>query len=427
MGGPDGEHLGAYRLLSSIGAGGFGEVHLALDPEGRTVAVKVLHPHVAADAGALARLSREVETMRRVRGDNVAEVRDASLGGRRPYLVTRYVQGRPLSTLVAEEGPIGGDGLLALARGLAAALTSIHGAGVVHRDLKPANVIVADGVPVVIDFGIAHALDSVSVTASGAVLGTPGYLAPEVIEGAESGAPADVFAFAATLAYAATGRQPYGIGPASAVAYRVVHQEPDLDGVPEWLMPLLRECLVREPAIRPTSAQVAARVGAPAALAGTLVGAVPPVASDGGGGAGAPGVAEITDVHALSTRQVGQAQRPGRTTPEDARAKQAAKVRTRWVIGSGAVAALAAAAASDNLPEVSLLVLAAYALGVLGDAAVGLLSREGPQRRRVVIDVGSGVGTVLLWLVLSSVFSTFTLVLALGTVVFVLLVLVLAG
>ncbi|MFI0419434.1 serine/threonine-protein kinase [Spongiactinospora sp. 9N601] len=423
MGGPEGERLGDYRLLSLIGAGGFGEVHLALDPEGRTVAVKILHPHVAADTGALARLAREVETMRRVRGDHIAEVRDASLGGGRPYLVTRYVQGRPLSTLVAEEGAVGGDFLLRLARGLAAALTSIHGAGVIHRDLKPANVIVADGVPVVIDFGIAHALDSVSVTASGAVLGTPGYLAPEVIEGAESGAAADVFAFAATLAYAATGRQPYGQGPATAVAYRVVHHEPDLDGVPDWLAPLLRECLVREPSIRPTAAQLAARLGvpveasSPAAVGGTLVGQIPPVPANGG----------PDTVHSMATREVGQIRQAGRPSPDEVRARHAAKIRTRWVIGSGIVAALAAAAASENLPEVALLVLAGYAVGVLGDAAVGLLSRGGPQRTRVLIDVGGGVGTVALWLLLSTVFSTFTLVLALGTVVFVLLVLVLAG
>lgn len=126
------EHLGPYQLLSRLGAGGFGEVHLALDPAGRTVAVKVLHPHVAADAAALARLEREVETMRRVGGRNVAEVLDASFGGDRPYLVTRYVQGKPLSAV-----PVPVADLRSLAAGLAEALLAMHDAGVVHRDLKP--------------------------------------------------------------------------------------------------------------------------------------------------------------------------------------------------------------------------------------------------------------------------------------------------
>ncbi|SPL92352.1 putative serine/threonine protein kinase [[Actinomadura] parvosata subsp. kistnae] len=236
------ERLGPYELLSRLGAGGFGEVHLALDPEGRTVAVKVLHPHVAADGGALARLAREVETMRMVGGPHVAEVLDASLTGGRPYLVTRYVQGRPLSSV-----PLPVADLRRLASGLADALHAMHEAGVVHRDLKPANVMMTEGEPVVIDFGIASALDSLSVTASGAVVGTPGYLAPEVLEGRAVGTEADVFAFGATMAYAATGRHPYGQGPASAVAYRVVHHPPDLEGVPEWLEPLLRECLDTDP------------------------------------------------------------------------------------------------------------------------------------------------------------------------------------
>ncbi|WP_205303536.1 serine/threonine-protein kinase [Nonomuraea montanisoli] len=262
------EHLGPYHLLSRLGSGGFGEVHLALDPEGRTVAVKVLHPHVAADTVALARLAREVETMRRVGGPYVAEVLDASLdGGRpgdgaRPYLVTRYVQGRPLSAVAV---PVAD--LPRLAAGLAAALLAMHEAGVIHRDLKPANVMMVEGRAVVIDFGIASALDSLSVTASGAVVGTPGYLAPEVLEGREAGMAADVFSFGATLAYAATGRQPYGQGPASAVAYRVVHHEPDLEGAPEWLEPLLRRCLSTDPAARPTAAELHAELGA---LAGPL-------------------------------------------------------------------------------------------------------------------------------------------------------------
>ncbi|WP_344860764.1 serine/threonine-protein kinase, partial [Planomonospora alba] len=264
MGAPDGEHCGPYRLLSPLGAGGFGEVHLGLDPEGRTVAVKILHPHLAADGTALTRLAREVEAMRRVRSPYVAELLDASLDGECPYVATRYVQGRPLNTVVAADGPVADDALVRLARGLAEALAAIHAAGVIHRDLKPANVIIEGSEPVVIDFGIACLVDSAAVTVSGAVLGTPGYLAPEILEGGAAGPEADVFSFAATLAFAATGRHPYGTGPASAVGYRVVHHDPDLDDVPPWLEPLLRECLVRDPAARPAAALLPRRVGAPA-------------------------------------------------------------------------------------------------------------------------------------------------------------------
>ncbi|GAA2363011.1 serine/threonine-protein kinase [Nonomuraea africana] len=445
---PDGEHLGPYRLLSPLGSGGFGEVHLALDPEGRTVAVKVLHPHVAADASALTRLEREVETMRLVEGPYVAEVLDASMSGERPYLVTRYVQGRPLSVV-----PVPVTDLRRLAKGLAQALTAIHDAGVVHRDLKPANVMMAEGEPVVIDFGIASALDSLSVTASGAVVGTPGYLAPEVLEGQETGAPADVFSFAATLAYAATGRQPYGTGPLSAIAYRVVHHEPDLEGVPAWLEPLLRECLLRDPAARPTAAQICARLGVDTpsrgrhgvrGLSGTArrptpsaMGAAGPAGPEpfpgalgpepgafleaGGPSGGLGGVfaggrrVEPTqghaDLHDLSTREW----RPGRPTTDEARARHREKIRRRWVIGSGIFVALLAAAARTPLPEASLLLLASYSLIVVGDAAVALLSRGLFRIRRMVTDLSSVAGVVALWLVLSTLFSPFTLALFAGT------------
>ncbi|NBF00127.1 serine/threonine protein kinase [Nonomuraea sp. KC401] len=391
-----GDRLGPYELLSRLGAGGFGEVHLALDAEGRTVAVKVLHPHVAADGGALARLAREVETMRRVGGPHVAEVLDASLEGSRPYLVTRYVQGRPLSAV-----PVPVADLRLLAHGLADALLAMHEAGVVHRDLKPANVMMTEGEPVVIDFGIASALDSLSVTASGAVVGTPGYLAPEVLEGRSAGPEADVFSFGATLAYAATGRQPYGQGPASAVAYRVVHHAPDLEGVPGWLEPLLAECLSTDPAARPTAAQICARLDV--APVSHVPRAHPAVARS------------RTAADDTSTREW----RPGKERPqrsvEESRARHREKVRRRWVIGSGLFVALLAAAAEETLPEVALFLLAAYALGVVSDAGVALFTRGLYRRRRVVTDMVSVAGAVGLCFGLAAVFSTFTLALFAGT------------
>ncbi|MEV0827487.1 serine/threonine-protein kinase [Nonomuraea rubra] len=385
------ERLGPYELLSRLGAGGFGEVHLALDPEGRTVAVKVLHPHVAADGAALARLAREVETMRMVGGPHVAEVLDASLESSRPYLVTRYVQGRPLSSV-----PLPVDDLRRLASGLADALLAMHRAGVVHRDLKPANVMMTEGEPVVIDFGIASALDSLSVTASGAVVGTPGYLAPEVLEGRAVGVEADVFAFGATLAYAATGRQPYGQGPASAVAYRVVHHPPDLEGAPEWLEPLLRECLSTDPAARPTAEQICARLDV------VPVPHVPPVRAR-------PAMDEV------NTREWRPGKERYRRSVEESRARHREKVRRRWLIGSGLFVSLLAAAAREPLPEVSLFLLAAYVLGVVSDAGVALFSRSPFKRGRMIADLVSVAGAVGLCFGLAALFSTFTLALFAGT------------
>ncbi|GAA0377095.1 hypothetical protein GCM10009530_29610 [Microbispora corallina] len=481
MGSP--EHLGPYRLLSTLGSGGFGEVHLALDPDGRTVAVKVLHPHVASDSVAITRLAREVQTMRLVRGRHVAEVLDASLEGDRPYVVTRYVQGRPLSAVVADDGPVEGAGLVRLAIGLAEALESIHAAGVVHRDLKPANVIVADGEPYVIDFGIACALESASVTASGAVVGTPGYLAPEVLEGRDAGPESDVFAWAATVAFAASGWQPYGTGPAAAIAYRVVHREPDLTGVPSWLVPLLIRCLRTDPAARPPSGALAAQVvaAAPAAFPAASIPAAseagdrprrgpaawrrrsrepghggpreaavhgegraaypdPPDAAAFGPGAqdgrrdvdrswsaaptsaGSPSAPPSASPSEAATREW----RPGdrRRPPEDLRARHRRKLHRRWVIGSAVVVGLFAAAARRALPEVSLLLLVLYGIGVLIDAGFGLAARS---RGRLAVDVAGGVGVVAVWALLSTLFSTATLLLAVGTVLILLLMLVFAS
>ncbi|MEV7009892.1 serine/threonine-protein kinase [Streptosporangium sp. NPDC051022] len=457
MGATDGERLGPYHLLSTLGAGGFGEVHLALDPGGRTVAVKILHPHVAADATALARLAREVETMRRVRGPYVAEVLDASMEGARPYLVTRYVQGRPLSAVISGDGPVEAEDLVRLARGLAEALVAVHAAGVVHRDLKPANVILTDGDPVVIDFGIASALDSASVTVSGAILGTPGYLAPEVLEGVEAGPAADLFSFGATLAYSATGRHPYGTGPASAVGYRVVHHAPDLEGVPGWLEPILQDCMRRDPAARPAAGEVLARLdaeapavhaerrrprrdlAAPVALgfagvqdpagaqepAGVQEPAVvreaPPRerAVPGAGDAGFQGAEN--GVHALTTRQwrPGSRPRPGRLSSEEAHERRRVVVHRRWVVGTGLLVALAAATARNPLPELSLLLLTGYGSVMLVDGGIALFARR--NRARAILDLAAGAGAVALWGVLGTFFSTLTLALALGTVLFVLI------
>jgi predicted Ser/Thr protein kinase len=256
---PGADRLGPYRLVSRLGEGGMGVVHLGLDTHGRAVAIKVLRPHVAYDPEARWRLEREVDTLTRIRSDRVAAVIDSDIAGDRPYLVTRYVAGPSLDDVVTDEGPLSPDQLVLLGRGLVEALEAIHSVGVVHRDLKPGNVLLEDGEPVVIDFGIAHIADDVRLTSSGLVMGTPGYLSPEVIGGSPVTQATDWWGWAATLAFAASGRPPFGRGPMDVVLGRVNRGETDLTGVDGRLSPLLTAALSPDPTRRPpTEAVVAA-------------------------------------------------------------------------------------------------------------------------------------------------------------------------
>ena len=248
--------LGPYRLLDQLGEGGMGVVHLALAPSGRAVAIKVLRPHIAHDADARARLAREVTTLSRVQDPGVAAVLDADTEGDRPYIVTRYVPGPPLDRVVADHGPLQGEALLRVGRGLSRALRAIHAAGVIHRDLKPANVLLLHGDPVVIDFGIAHVADDVRLTMTGLVMGTPGYLSPEVLEGAPVTEATDWWGWAATLAFAASGVPPFGRGHMEAVLDRVRRGQADLSGVDPRLQPLLRAALSPDAARRPSAEAV---------------------------------------------------------------------------------------------------------------------------------------------------------------------------
>jgi protein kinase-like protein len=253
--------LGPYRLQDRLGEGGMGVVHLAQAPDGSLVAVKVLNSR-GDDVNGRRRLAREVETMRRVRSPYVAEVLDADVAGEFPYIVTRFVPGPTLEQLVRARGPMSAAGLRRLACGTAEALAAIHAAGVVHRDLKPGNVMLTDDRPVVIDFGIAQAGDATSLTLTGLVMGTPGYLAPEVIEGQPSGPASDVHSWGATMAYAATGRAPFGSGTYETIFYRIVSGRADLAGVPAPLVPLISAALAKDPAHRPPAAWLSAQANA---------------------------------------------------------------------------------------------------------------------------------------------------------------------
>jgi Protein kinase domain len=271
------ERLGPYRLREQLGEGGMGVVYLASDPADQLVAIKVLRQGVAAEPTARRRFEHEVATMRRVASPYVAEVVDADVTGNPPYIVTRYVPGKTLEDVVAASGPVTGSALASIATGLAAALAAVHGAGIVHRDLKPGNVMLLDGKPVVIDFGIAQAADSTRLTMTGMFMGTPGYLAPEVIEGRPSGPAADIHSWGATLAYAATGRSPFGTGTFEAIFYRIVHGQPDLAAMPAPLVPLVLAALARDPARRPSATDLAEQVACldPALLVPGPAAAVP--------------------------------------------------------------------------------------------------------------------------------------------------------
>ncbi|WP_134774152.1 serine/threonine-protein kinase [Ornithinimicrobium flavum] len=252
--------LGGYELLDRVGEGGMGVVWRAQDRHGREVAVKVLRPHIAHDDSARERLRREVHTLARVHHPRVAAVVDADVDGSAPYIVTEFVPGPPLDRVVERDGPLRGEDLLRLGRGLAAALHAIHQVDIVHRDLKPGNVLMVrrDGAlePIVIDFGIAQVADDVRLTSTGLVMGTPGYLSPEVVEGGAVSEATDWWGWAATLAYAASGHPPFGRGPVTVVLDRVTRGRLQLEGVEERLRPLLAAALDPDPARRPDEHEV---------------------------------------------------------------------------------------------------------------------------------------------------------------------------
>ncbi len=248
--------MGDYTLLTLLGEGGMGLVHLARSPDGRRVALKVLRPHIVGDDEARARLAREIASLQRVRSPWVAEMLDADPWAEIPYVVTRYVPGLSLHHHVTDEGPIEGRDLLWLAGCLAEGIAAVHAADVLHRDVKPANVLMEGRTPILIDFGLARVADDPRLTQTGWLLGTPGYLAPEILYGDDPTPAVDVHAWAATVAWAATGRAPYGRGPSMAIMDRTRRGEHDLAGMSGPLADVVGAALDPDPLARPTVREV---------------------------------------------------------------------------------------------------------------------------------------------------------------------------
>ncbi|AXE87578.1 serine/threonine-protein kinase [Streptomyces sp. Go-475] len=268
LGPGDPQRIGAYRLLARLGAGGMGHVYLARSERGRTVAVKLVREELAAQEEFRERFRQEVQAARRVGGYWTAPVLDADTEAAVPWVATGYVAGPSLQQVVGHDhGALPERTVRILAAGLAHALQDIHAAGIVHRDLKPSNVLVTIDGPRVIDFGIARALETVTdggLTRTGALVGSPGFMAPEQVRGDRITPACDVFCLGSVLAYAATGNLPFGTANSGvhALMFRIAQEEPDLEGVPEGIADLVRDCLRKDPAARPTLDRVLERTGA---------------------------------------------------------------------------------------------------------------------------------------------------------------------
>ncbi|MCW2878166.1 MAG: serine/threonine protein kinase [Sphaerisporangium sp.] len=290
--------LGPCRIVGRLGEGGQGVVYLAEADSGGLVAVKLFHARLGHDPVFRDSFMRELELAKRVARFCTAQVLDSGMSGSRPYIVSEYVPGPALHQVVAEEGPRSGSALDRLAIGTATALVALHDAGIVHRDLKPHNVLVGPDGPRVIDFGIARALAGTS-TVTSQVVGTPAYMAPEQLTAGEVGRALDVFAWASTIAFAATGRPPFGNDSIPAIINRILNEDPDLGRTEEPLRGLLTECLSKDPSPRPTAQQILDRLvratpagvprGGPVHRGGGHVPVQgPPVRADAAGASGGP-------------------------------------------------------------------------------------------------------------------------------------------
>ncbi|MDQ1010499.1 outer membrane protein assembly factor BamB [Streptomyces sp. V4I23] len=255
--------LGPYRLHGVLGEGGMGKVYIGQDSSGTTAAVKVLRPELAYDQSLAQRFVREAQMARAVTSRGVARVLGAQTEGGRPWIATEFLAGPTLDQAIGAHGPLDEPSARVLAFALARTLADIHAAGMIHRDLKPSNIILASSGPRIIDFGIARPEHGLTLTTTGQVPATPGYGAPEQVLGQRVGPPADVFSLGAVLVYAITGEQAFTGTHIAAVQYEVVHGMARLERVPPQLAPLIGPCLAKDPAHRPTPAQMAGAFAPP--------------------------------------------------------------------------------------------------------------------------------------------------------------------
>ncbi|MFD5198648.1 PQQ-binding-like beta-propeller repeat protein [Streptomyces sp. NPDC058375] len=256
----DPHNLGPYRLIARLGGGGMGTVYLARSSTGRTAALKTMHARIATDPASRTRFRLETDAARVIGPVHGAQVFDADPHAETPWLATEYVLGPPLDDAVALTGPLPEPTVRALGTLLCAALAQLHASEVVHRDLKPSNIMITADGPKVIDLGIARALGDDRLTRTGTAAGTPAFMSPEQATGQEHTSAGDVFALAGVLIYAATGHGPFGTGQHADLMYRVRHADPDLTGVPAALIPVLVPCLSKNPAVRPTTTELAAQL-----------------------------------------------------------------------------------------------------------------------------------------------------------------------
>jgi serine/threonine protein kinase len=296
----DPARLGSYTLTARLGEGGQGVVFLGESESGDPVAVKLLRADLDNEDAARARFLRELEAVKRVARFCTAQVLDADVEGDRPYIVSEYVPGPSLYQQVSTDAPRSGADLERLAIGTVTALVAIHQAGIVHRDFKPQNVLIGPDGPRVIDFGIARALDG-AATMTNSAIGTPAYMAPEQLTAKELTPAADIFSWASTMVYAATGQAPFGQDTVMAVIHRIMNEPPDLGSMEEPLRGIVADCLAKKPSDRPQTQALLMRLLGEEGLAPTAPAADPQTAIMGQGAAfaGAPAAADQPPTQAM--------------------------------------------------------------------------------------------------------------------------------